>query len=68
MAKKVAQKTPAPEVKKPAEDIKEEIILTDRDKELRYYIQRLGITYGRDALKRVITFMINEMEELCEVT
>lgn len=58
--KKVA--TPAKKVEKPAvEEIKEEIILTDREKELRYYIQRLGVTYGRDALKRVITFMINEM-------
>lgn len=63
MAKKVAQKTPAQKVEKPAvvEEIKEKIILTDREKELRYFIQRLGITYGRDALKRVMSFMINEM-------
>lgn len=61
MAKKVAQKTPAPEVKEPAAGIKKEIILTDKEKELRYYIQRLGITYGRDALKRVMSFMIDEM-------
>lgn len=64
MAKKVAQKTPTPKAVKtePAvEEIKEEIILTDREKELRYYIQRLGVTYGRDALKRVMSFMIDEM-------
>lgn len=63
MANKKKVATPAKKVEKPAavEEIKEKIILTDREKELRYYIQRLGVTYGSDALKRVITFMVNGM-------
>lgn len=37
--------------------------LTDRERELRYYILKLGVAYGRDKLKTVLGVLNDEMEE-----
>ncbi len=36
--------------------------LTDRQRELRYYILRLGVSYGRENLKEVIEVLSEELK------
>ena len=65
--KVVAKKTPAKKVEKPAvvEEIKEKTKtiddLTLQQRELRYYILRLGVRYGSQNLKEVLEVINNEM-------
>ena len=65
--KVVAKKTPAKKVEKPAvvEEIKEKTKtiddLTLQQRELRYYILRLGVRYGSQNLKEVLEVIADEM-------
>lgn len=66
--KVVAKKTPAKKVEKPepaVEEIKEKTKTVDdltlQQRELRYYILRLGVRYGSDNLKEVLGVIASEM-------
>lgn len=67
MANKKKVATPAKKVEKPAvvEEIKEKIKtindLTIQERELHYYIQKLGVKYGSQNLKEVLEVINNEM-------
>lgn len=63
--KVVAKKTPAKKALKPEPAVVEEIKTVDdltlQQRELRYYILRLGARYGSENLKEVLEVITNEM-------